>query len=282
VRINWDGKLNKPRLVIPDNTVPLWSITVFPAAPLMVYLTSWVWKKRRFNLRLTSLLIACCVTIGLLATQVQVVGAAPTYDVTNSNTFWWYDDTSPQTYMMYQSQPSGSSTSATSTTVSFYSDTWPAGWQINAGTSTVYFYVDTTGNKKIDFTLYAGATSIGSGSWTGNQGTPTLVSTSFSISNYTFSTGERLRLAVAVSNGATVYWDGSYNNSRLVIPGITVPEGALLFLVLVLMIPRLTWVLKRRKVLSLKRVHPTGNQNARKRRPVGSSRYPVPGTDRHF
>jgi cellulose synthase/poly-beta-1,6-N-acetylglucosamine synthase-like glycosyltransferase/CheY-like chemotaxis protein len=284
VRINWDGKLNKPRLEIPDNSVPLWSITVFPAAPLMVYLTSWVWKKRRFNLRLTSLLIACCVTIGLLATQVQVVGAAPTYDVTNSNTFWWYDDTSPQTYMMYQSQPSGSSTSATSTTVSFYSDTWPAGWQINAGTSTINFYVQTTGNKKIDFTLYAGASAIGSGSWSGSQGTPTLVSTSFSTSNYTFSTGERLRLDVGVANGATVYWDGSYNNSRLVIPGITVPEGALLFVALVLMIPRLTGALKRRKELRLRQVHQTlgiGNQIAGKRQYVGSSDGSVPEADRH-
>jgi hypothetical protein len=182
--------------------------------------------------------------------------------------------------MMYQSQPSGSSTSATDTSVSFYSDTWPAGWQINAGTSTVYFYVETTGVKTVNFTLYAGATSIGSGSWNGNQGTPTLVSTSFSTNNYTFSTGERLRLAVSVPKNVTVYWDGSYNNSRLVIPGITVPEGAILLLAFVLMIPRLTGVLKRRKVLGFSQVN-HGYQRGRKRRPVGSKSGLVQEADRH-
>jgi hypothetical protein len=284
-RINWDGKFDKPRLVIPDNSVPLWSLTVFPAAPLMVYLTSWVWKKRRFALRLASLLIACCVTVALLATQVQTAGAAPMYDVAASNTFWWYDDTTPLTYMMYQSQPSGTAQSASNTTVSFYSDTWPNTWQINAGTSTVYFYVQTTGNKKVDFELFGGAgaswTSLGTGSWTGNQSTITLINTSFSTSGYTFSTGERLRLDVSPANGATVYWDGSYNNSRLVIPGITVPEGAILFLALVLLIPKLAGVLRQRKALRLNRVH-NGHQRCQERRHVGSCGSVVPRTDRHI
>ncbi|MCK4692402.1 MAG: glycosyltransferase family 2 protein, partial [Anaerolineales bacterium] len=209
IRIKWDGEFYQPRLEIPDNSVPLWSLTVFPAAPLMVYLTSWVWKKRRFALRLVSLLTASCVTIGLLATQVQTVGAAPNYDVVSSNTFWWYDDTTPSTYMMYQSQPSGSSTSASDTTVSFYSDTWPDTWQINSGTSTVYFYVVTSGGRTVNFALYAGSTQIGTGSWSGTQGSIILVSTSFATSNYTFSTGERLRLDVSpTSKQVTVYWDG--------------------------------------------------------------------------
>jgi cellulose synthase/poly-beta-1,6-N-acetylglucosamine synthase-like glycosyltransferase/CheY-like chemotaxis protein len=287
-RINWDGTFNKPRLEIPDNSVPLWSLTVFPAAPLMVYLTSWVWRKRRFALRLASLLIACCVTVGLLATQVQTAGAAPTYDVAASNTFWWYDDTSPLTYMMYQSQPSGTSTSASNTTVSFYSDTWPDTWQINAGTSTVYFYVITNGVRDVNFTLYAGAgaswTQLGTVSWSGSQGSITLVSASFSTSNYTFSTGERLRLDVnPTSKQVTVYWDGSYNNSRLVIPGITVPEGALLFLALVLMIPRLTGALRRRKAPLFRQVHKslnTGNHSVRNDRCPDLNGRTVPHTDR--
>jgi cellulose synthase/poly-beta-1,6-N-acetylglucosamine synthase-like glycosyltransferase/CheY-like chemotaxis protein len=252
-RINWDGKFEKPRLEIPDNSVPLWSLTVFPAAPLMVYVTSWVWRKKQFALRLISLLIASCVTIGLLATQVRTAGAAPMFDVDNSNTFWWYDDTSPLTYMMYQSQPSGSSQSLTgNATISFYSDTWPAGWQANSGTSTVYFYVQTTGNRRVNFTLYAGSgsswTSLGSGSWSGNQGSIALVSTTFSTNNYTFSTGERLRLDVnPTNNKVTVYWDGSYNNSQLVIPGITVPEGVIALVVVVALIPLLTNKFRRRK-----------------------------------
>jgi hypothetical protein len=284
-RINWDGKLDKPRLVIPDNSVPLWSLTVFPAAPLMVYLTSWVWKKRRFALRLVSLLIACCVTVALLATQVGTAGAAPTYDVAASNTFWWYDYNAadPFQYMMYQSQPSGSDTSASNTTVSFYSDTWPNTWQINAGTSTVYFYVKTNGSVTVNFSLYAGTTGswtpLGSGSWNGSSGPITLQSTSFSTLGYSFSTGERLRLDVSIPSKGTVWWDGSYNNSRLVIPGITVPEGAILFVALVVMIPMLTRTLKRRKTLRFRQVH-HGNQSVRNDRGPGLNGHVVHHTDR--
>jgi hypothetical protein len=288
VRINWDGEFNQPRLEIPDNSVPLWSLTLFPAVPLMAYLTSWVWKKRRFALRLVSLLIASCVTIGLLATQVQTVGAAPTYDVAASNIFWWYDDTTPLQYMMYQSIPSGSSTEASNTTVSIYSDTWPDTWEINAGTTWVYFYVKAGGTRTVNFSLYAGSsgdwTPLGSGSWVGSAGSITLVSTSFDTLGDTFSTGDRLRLDVNPTvKQVTVYWDGSYNDSRLVIPGITVPEGALLFVALVLMIPRLTGALKRRKALRLRQVSQslgTGYQSTRKRRSVGSSGGPVPRADR--
>ncbi|UCF61516.1 MAG: hypothetical protein JSV37_02215, partial [Anaerolineaceae bacterium] len=76
-----------------------------------------------------------------------------------------------------------------------------------------------------------------------------------------------------------VYWDGSYNNSRLVIPGITVPEGALLFLVLVLMIPRLTGALKRRKVLSFNQVNQSGTHSARNDRYLTLKRSVVPNPD---
>jgi hypothetical protein len=191
--------------------------------------------------------------------------------------------------MMYQSQPSGTAQSASNTTVSFYSDTWPNTWQINAGTSTVYFYVNTGGTRTVNFALYAGTTGswtpLGNGSWVGSSPSTSLVSTSFSTLNYTFSTGERLRLDVNPTvKQVTVYWDGSYNNSRLVIPGITVPEGAILFVALVLLIPRLTGVLRRRKVLRRRQVHQpsySGYQKARKRRSVRSSGNSVPKADRH-
>ncbi|MCK4963226.1 MAG: hypothetical protein KAS19_12100, partial [Anaerolineales bacterium] len=73
-----------------------------------------------------------------------------------------------------------------------------------------------------------------------------------------FSTGEQLRLDVSpTTKQVTVYWDGSYNNSRLVIPGITVPENALILLVVVGMIPIIMGKLKRRK---LKRIHICNHQ----------------------
>jgi hypothetical protein len=270
----------------PGMTIPEWTAAFFVLVPLIPFLMATIWRRKRLLANFISILIACCVAVGLLALRVPRASAKPMLDVAASNTFWWYDDTTPLQYMMYQSQPSGTSQSqAGAATISFYSDTWPNTWQINAGTSTVYFYVLTTGNKKVDFELFAGAgaswTSLGTGSWTGNQATITLVNTSFSTSGYTFSTGERLRLDVGPNNGATVYWDGSYNNSRLVIPGITVPEGAILFLALVLMIPRLTGALKRRKELRFCRVH-HGNQRDRKRRSVGSSGGLVPEADRHI
>ena len=258
LEIDWDGAYNDSRIVTPTIVIPEWGLLFLLLVPLLPYLVSLFWKRRRFAGGLVTILLAGCVTLGLLGAQVQPVSAAPNFDVSNSNTFWWYDDTSPLTYMMYQTQPSGSNTSASNTVVSFYSDTWPADWQVNSGTSTVYFYVSTTGNRSVNFTLYAGTTgswtSLGTGSWSGNQGsTPGLVSTSFSTSGYTFSTGDRLRLDVNPTTiQVTVYWDGSYNNSRLVIPGITVPENALILLVVVGLIPIVMGRLKRRK---LKRIH---------------------------
>ena len=79
------------------------------------------------------------------------------------DTFWFYDDTTSLQYMMYQTQPSGTTQSeAGPIVINFYSDTIPAGWDINSVTSRVYFYVQTTGNKTINFDL-----RVGSGStWT--------------------------------------------------------------------------------------------------------------------
>ncbi|MGD8759917.1 MAG: hypothetical protein PVJ07_06660, partial [Anaerolineales bacterium] len=147
--------------------------------------------------------------------------------------------------------PSGSNTSASGATVSFYSDTWPAGWQVSAGTSTVYFYVQTTGNKTVDFELFAGSTgswtSLGTGSWSGKASTITLVNTSFSTNSFTFSTGERIRLDVDVAVGATAYWDGSYNNSRLVTPTIVVSEAAIGLVLAVAALPLMIRSIKKRK-----------------------------------
>ncbi|TET85544.1 MAG: DUF2341 domain-containing protein, partial [Anaerolineales bacterium] len=111
--------------------VPEWVAIFLFLVPLIPYLMSVVWQRKKLLGNLISLMLASCIALGMLATSVPQVEAAPMYDVSNSTTLWWYDDTSPLTYMMYQSQPSGSSTSASNTTVSFYSDTWPDTWQIN-------------------------------------------------------------------------------------------------------------------------------------------------------
>jgi cellulose synthase/poly-beta-1,6-N-acetylglucosamine synthase-like glycosyltransferase/ActR/RegA family two-component response regulator len=230
--------LNTPGIVIPE-----WGGAFLVLMPLIPYLMTLIWQRKRRIGNYISLLLAGCVAIGLLATNVPSASAAPTLDVNNSTTFWWYDDTTPLQYMMYQSVPSppGTEQNASNTTVSFYSDTWPAGWSVNGGTGTVYFYVQTTGVKKVDFTLLEGSGStwnpLGSGQWSGNQRSKGLVSFSFSTSSNTFTANERLRLDVQIANRATVYWDGSSNNSRLVTPTIVVPENAIAFVAVAALIP---------------------------------------------
>jgi hypothetical protein len=268
--IYWDGASNNSRLVTPTIVMPELGLLLLMLAPLVPYFMSAIWRRKRLAGMLMSTLLAVCVIIGLLSISVPSASAAPYYDVSNSNTFWFYDDTTPLQYMMYQSQPSGTLKSqAGSATIYFYSDTWPAGWQVNAGTSTVYFYVQTTGAKTVGFTLYAGTTgswtSLGNGSWNGNQGSITLVNTSFSTSSYTFSTGERLRLQVDVGNGATFFWESAYNNSRLVIPGITVPENAIVFIAMAVLIPFVVGGSRNRQAFQtwLKRIARLGNGNWR-------------------
>jgi hypothetical protein len=249
--LDYDSEADPSALNTPGITIPEWGGAFLVLMPLIPYLMTLIWRRKRRIGNLISMLLASCVAMGLVATNVPSASAAPTLDVNNSTTFWWYDDTTPLSYMMYQTQPSGSNTSATKTTVYFYSDTWPAGYQVSNGTSTVYFYVQTTGNKRIDFDLQYGSgstwTSLGTGYWSGNRGSITLVNTSFSTSSHTFSTGERLRLVVNIANGATVYWDGSYNNSRLVVPTIIVAESAIGLIVVVATIPLFMGALQRRR-----------------------------------
>ena len=239
--IAWGGADGLSRLETPTDKVPIWTLTLLPAVPLLLYGASWIRRRGRVAMRLLSFLIAMCTTLALLAVKVPSAGASPAYDVNTGSTFWWYDDTSPLQYMMYQSQPSGSNTSAGNTAVSFCSDTWPDTWQLNAGTTTVYFYVETTGQKKINFTLRAGSgstfTTLGTVEWQGNISSIQLVSISFSTSSYTFSTGERLCLDADIANNATIYWDGSYNNSRTVVPSIVVSELGIALVVLVVGVP---------------------------------------------
>lgn len=250
-QLAYDSSANPSALETPGMTIPELGLAFLMLVPMVPYLMSLVWRRKRLLGSLISVLLASCAALAVLATHVPRVSAAPNFAVDNSTTFWFYDDTTPQQYMMYQTQPSGTSQSAGNTTIYFYSDTWPDTWSVNAGTTTVYFYVATTGNKTVSFDLQAGSgaswTSLGTGQWSGNPSTITLVSTSFSNSSYTFSTGEQLRLQVSISNNAYFYWDGSYNNSRLVVPGITVPEAAIALIALVLLIPALTNRLVRRK-----------------------------------
>lgn len=142
-------------------------------------------------------------------------------------TYWFYDDTTPQTYMMYPSQPSGNNTFA-STSTTFYSEAFVTGSSISSGTATVYFYsfAFNTGCT-YGITVYGGSTVLGSGT----VDVPRFVfpvpiyTTSFAISNYDFSTGERLSVQISPCGSSWFYWDGTYNDSRIDLPPITTPAA---------------------------------------------------------
>jgi cellulose synthase/poly-beta-1,6-N-acetylglucosamine synthase-like glycosyltransferase len=245
------SSLDTPALTVPDVTLLLLAIVY-----MIPVVTGIIMRKRRLALRIISVVGASVIVIALLSTQVVPASAEVT---ATTNTFWLYDDTTPQQYMMYQSQPSGSVTNTFFPTY-FYSDDFYAGWQIGSGTATVY--VNATNSAffpgSISLRLQAGSpgnwTTLGTGfiSVPWNTGIPTLVSGSISIpSGYTFSEGEQLELRLSPgSSSVRIYWDGSYNTSRLVTPTITAFEWGLLFIFLVPLFPAFFGVVWKRRRLA--------------------------------
>ncbi len=207
-------------------------------------LNRWLPFPRRLRLRpaFTAIivLVAAIVALAIMSTEVEAVSD-------DSSTFWFYDDTNPLTYMMYQSPPSGSSTN-TQQVVSFHSDTFEASQSLESGTAMVYIYATNSAgaDKSIDFTLRVGATVLGTGSVAVPRKTtsPLLLTTSFPTSTYDFANAERLVLDVESPGAVVVHWDGDYNDSRLVTATI-VPEGVLGLLLLAPFIPLFMILLKR-------------------------------------
>jgi len=185
-------------------------------------------------------LVAAIVALAIMSTEVEAVAD-------NSSTFWFYDDTDPLTYMMYQSQPNGT-TASSAAGESFWSDTFDASQSLSTGTATVYIYATNSSKSDVSLsvTLKAGNNVLGNGKviFAGNTATPTLFSGSFSHIAHDFEDGEGLELEVTKAAQSTIYWDGSYNASRLEL-GIIVPEGALALLALAPLIPLLVGWFKR-------------------------------------
>jgi uncharacterized delta-60 repeat protein len=158
------------------------------------------------------------------ATATMTPSATPTPAIDPlDNLFYFYDDTAPLTYMMYQAPPAGTATSATFTTVNFYSEPWPAGWMVNAAVNnTLNFWADAN-NKSFTVNIYGGTTQIGTltqtVNTTGIEGQAFFVTTS----QYAFAAGERLRVEWIIPRNMTIYWDGAYWESRFQLSGITVP-----------------------------------------------------------
>jgi len=119
---------------------------------------------------------------------------------------------------------------SSSADISFYSDIVPVGLRVNPGEAGVSLYVHVPlgfGDQNIILRLSAGS----DGSWTqlgsvdpwmvSDNGEIILRSGSFPVTTYTFGPGERLRLDIdqpSSSPYTTVYWDGIYSGSRVVVP----------------------------------------------------------------
>jgi hypothetical protein len=156
------------------------------------------------------------------ATATPTATPTATATVGGGATYWFYDDTTPLQYMMYTSQPSGSTVSTTTeTSVTFYSDIFSAGQQLQSGTSTVYIYgIGGFGDDEVTLTLVAGSTTVGTGTVIIPQ-TGGNVSESFATAEYTFAAGERLSLQISdIAFGCSISWDGTHNDSRVTIPEV--------------------------------------------------------------
>ncbi|MGH2621592.1 MAG: hypothetical protein ACRDHG_13655, partial [Anaerolineales bacterium] len=109
-----------------------------------------------------------------------------------ANTYWFYDDTAPVTYMMYSSPPNGSSRGDAS--VSFHSPTFSAGQALAAGTTTVNFYAWNPSPSAALFSvqLSAGGAPLGSGSFAlpPNTWDAYFFSASFATGAHSFLSGE--------------------------------------------------------------------------------------------
>jgi len=179
------------------------------------------------------------LTDGAEVDAVEVIPLSPTSTPSNTptptpsatavsgTTLWMYDDMLPLTYMMYPSQPSGASSLSTGN-VTFFSEVAAGGELLPAGTMTAYLNARTDVDRGLTLVISAGMgaswTALGSTTQTVNTGgVVALLTVPVANASHIFSAGERLRLEVQGSFGVMpngVYWDGAYNDSRLVAPAI--------------------------------------------------------------
>jgi sugar lactone lactonase YvrE len=153
--------------------------------------------------------------------------ATPTPTPVTGTTIWLYDDLAPLSYMMYPAQPSGSAT-VSNGDVTFYSEAAAGGEILPAGTITGYLNIRTPSAQAITFVLSTGSgaswTVIGSTVQTVDTGSVIqLITVPIGHAAHVFGVGEMLRFEVQGTFGALpngLYWDGAYNDSRLIAPAI--------------------------------------------------------------
>jgi len=145
-----------------------------------------------------------------------------------ANTYWFYDDTLPATYMMYTTIPTGSYRSSGS--ASFYSPWFSSGQSLSAGTTSVNFYAWNPSPLASVFSaeLRAGGTLLGSGTFAlpPNTYDAYFFSASFATGSYNFADNDRLRVRFSFAAPAEIFWDSGYNYSGVGLPSIsTIPTA---------------------------------------------------------
>ena len=139
-----------------------------------------------------------------------------------ANTYWFYEDTSPPSHMMYTTLASGSYSSGG--TATFYSPPFVSGQSLQSGSSTVNFYAWNPSSLASVFSveLRVGATLLGSGAFALPAETydAYFFSASFATGSHNFNDGERLEVGLSFASPAEIYWDGAYNYSGISLPSV--------------------------------------------------------------
>ncbi|HEX9676925.1 MAG TPA: hypothetical protein VGA07_13200, partial [Anaerolineales bacterium] len=277
----YDSASDPSSLDTPVVTVPEWGAAFLLLVPLIPYLMTYVWKRRRLAGQLASVLLALSLTLMALASDVQVAAAAP-------DTFYLRPTTLYYGRQMTRGVFGSSATDLRIDTASiftwFSTETYPIGNDnatIPAGAYTFTLdYTRALNGSTITFTAQVGLTDPDGSNYTqigesssqttadagGPQSMTVTVCSSCSAQTITAAAPKKLVFRINVTayqgSGIDLRYDnsaGSTSDSRLDTPTIVVPEFGLALLPAALLLPLLGGQLARRRRLLLARIRSGGN-----------------------
>jgi hypothetical protein len=286
----YDSAADPSSLDTPVVTVPEWGLAFLLLVPLIPYLMTYVWKRKRLATQIASVMLALSVTLMALAADVQPAAAAP-------DTFYLrttaLNGGREMTRMVAGSTNTDLRIDTTSYFVWYSAETYPTGnddASIPAGAYTFTLdYTRAINNSTITFTAQVGLsdpdgtnyTQIGESSsqTTVNAGGPqTLVVTvcsSCSAQTITAAAPKKLVFRINVTaytgSGIDLRYEGTAGgtyDSRLDTPTVVVPETGLVLVPLALLLPVLGGQLARRRRLAVAEIRSGGGAGSALREPA--------------